>query len=121
MECPFCAVDREIIAENDQAFAIFDGFGVSPGHALIIPKRHATTVFDLDEHEYAECFALVRSVRSILENRYKASAFNIGVNCGEPAGQTVGHAHIHLIPRYEGDVDDPRGGVRHIIPGKGYY
>jgi len=121
MKCPFCKSDREIIAENDQAIAVFDGFPVSPGHVLVIPRRHVPTIFDLNDAEYVECLNLVREVKSVLEERHSTSAFNIGVNCGEVAGQTVDHAHIHVIPRYPGDVDDPRGGVRHIIPGKGYY
>ena len=121
MTCPFCILDRETIVENEYALAIFDGFPVSQGHTLVIPRRHAPTIFDLDETEYSGCFALIREVKEILEERHGAASFNIGVNCGEAAGQTVDHAHIHIIPRYAGDVDDPRGGVRHIIPGKGYY
>ena len=121
MKCSFCNHDRKIVAENEHAFAIGDGYAVSPGHTLVIPKRHAETVFDLADEEYAGCFDLVRTVKAILQDQHRTDAFNIGVNCGEVAGQTVNHAHIHVIPRYEGDVDDPRGGVRHIIPGKGYY
>ena len=121
MTCPFCNVDREIISENDFAFAIFDGFPVSEGHALIVPKRHAADIFDLDNVEYRQCFELVRTVRLELGRRLNTNAFNIGVNCGASAGQTVNHAHIHIIPRYEGDVEYPRGGVRHVVPGKGNY
>ena len=121
MECPFCSNDRPIIVENDYAFAIADGYAVSPGHALVIPKRHIATVFDLSEEEYAGSFGLLCILKPILSNLHETYDFNIGVNCGEAAGQTVDHAHIHLIPRYSGDVEDPRGGVRHIIPGKGYY
>ena len=121
MECPFCHHDRDIVAENEHAFAIADGYAVSPGHTLIIPKRHVATVFDLTNDEYEGCFDLVRSVKAILEERQETNDFNIGINCGEAAGQTVDHTHIHLIPRYQGDVENPRGGVRHVIPGKGYY
>jgi diadenosine tetraphosphate (Ap4A) HIT family hydrolase len=121
MECIFCNSDRELIAENDHAIAVYDGFPVSEGHALVIPKTHVPEIFDLNDQEYAACFDLVRQVKTILQKKHSTEAFNIGVNCGDIAGQTVMHAHIHMIPRYAGDVEDPRGGVRHIIPGKGYY
>ena len=111
----------QALAQNRLAFAIYDAFPVSPGHSLIIPRRHVSTVFDLDAEEYAACFALVRDLRDLLGLRHRTRDFNLGVNCGETAGQTIPHAHIHLIPRYPGDVSDPRGGVRHIIPGKGQY
>jgi diadenosine tetraphosphate (Ap4A) HIT family hydrolase len=121
MDCPFCNADRENIAENDHSVAILDAYPVSSGHTLVIPRHHVSTIFDLSNDEYVACFDLVREVKKILEERYATDAFNVGVNCGETAGQTVDHAHIHVIPRYSDDVDDPRGGVRHIIPGKGYY
>ena len=121
MTCIFCAPDRLRIAENEWAFASADGFPVSPGHTLIIPKRHAVTIFDLTDAEYASCFDLVKVVKSILEQQYHPNGFNVGVNCGEAAGQSVWHAHIHVIPRYKGDVENPRGGVRHVIPCKGFY
>jgi diadenosine tetraphosphate (Ap4A) HIT family hydrolase len=121
MTCPFCSPNRQTIAENEHAFAIADGYPVSLGHTLVIPKHHVSTVFDLSDEKYAGCFLLVRTVRMVLEELHGTIAFNIGVNCGEYAGQTIDHAHIHLIPRYQGDVEDPRGGIRHLIPGKGYY
>jgi diadenosine tetraphosphate (Ap4A) HIT family hydrolase len=121
MTCIFCALDRPTIAENAHAVAVGDGFAVSPGHALIIPKRHATTIFDLTEAEYVGCFKLVKVVKALLEELHHPDGFNVGVNSGEAAGQTVMHAHIHVIPRYKGDVENPRGGVRHILPGKGFY
>jgi diadenosine tetraphosphate (Ap4A) HIT family hydrolase len=121
MNCPFCNPDRKTIVANKYALAILDGFPVSQGHALVIPRRHVPTIFDLNTDEYTGCFALVREVKILLEDRHSTNAFNIGVNCGEVSGQTVDHAHIHVIPRYSGDVDDPRGGVRHVIPGKGFY
>ena len=121
MNCPFCYPEREIIAENNHSLAIFDGYPVSPGHTLVIPRRHISLIFDLADDEYAGCFDLVREIKGILEEKHTPDAFNVGVNCGVAAGQTVNHAHIHVIPRYSGDVDDPRGGVRHIIPGKGFY
>jgi len=88
---------------------------------LIIPRRHAVTIWDLSDEEYGACFDLVRKSREILELRHGADGFNVGVNCGVFAGQSVMHAHIHLIPRYRGDVVDPRGGVRNIIPHKAHY
>lgn len=119
--CPFCNTNRKILAENDHAFAVYDGYPVSAGHALVIPKRHVPEIFDLDEDEYNGCFQLARSVKSGLEVKHSTDAFNIGVNCGTVAGQTILHAHIHIIPRYAGDVDKPAGGIRHVIPHKGSY
>jgi diadenosine tetraphosphate (Ap4A) HIT family hydrolase len=110
-----------MLAKNQLAFALYDAFPVSPGHSLVVPIRHVCTIFDLDAVEYSACFELVREVRDLLEARYQTKHFNLGVNCGRVAGQTIPHAHIHLIPRYVGDVPDPRGGVRHVIPGKGVY
>ena len=86
-----------------------------------MPRRHATTIWDLTGEEYAAGFELVRKAKDILQQRHQPAAFNVGVNCGEAAGQSVWHAHIHLIPRYKGDVADPRGGVRNIIPHKAHY
>ena len=121
MSCPFCEIDRDIVAENEHSFSILDAFSVSLGHALVIPKQHVSTIFDLKDIEYSACFDLVRVVKDILQNEYSTDAFNIGVNCNELAGQTIFHAHIHVIPRYAGDVEDPTGGVRNVIPGRGAY
>ncbi len=120
-KCPFCYPDRDILMENDHAVAVFDGYPASRGHALVIPKRHVGTVFDLGSEEYRGAFELLRDLKLYLEEQIRTDAFNIGVNCGENAGQTIDHAHIHLIPRYSGDVANPRGGIRNIIPGKGDY
>ncbi len=119
MHSPF--YDKEIIVQNEHAFAIYDGFPVSKGHTLVVPKRIVPDIFDLDNEEYRACFDLVREAKDHLKEKYNPDAFNIGVNSGEDAGQTVFHAHIHIFPRYKGDVTNPRGGVRHIIPGKGDY
>ena len=119
--CIFCNPDRQILAQHEHAIAVYDGHPVSKGHALVLPRRHVTTIWELDAEEYAACFELMRSVRSMLESQFSPDGFNVGVNCGEAAGQTVTHAHIHLIPRYRGDVPKPRGGVRNIIPHKGHY
>ena len=121
--CIFCEVDSDrIIAENELAYVIRDGYPVTALHSLVIPKRHVTEYFDLGQ---AEINAIHRLIIETKENIQAAdglvTGFNIGVNAGESAGQTVFHCHIHLIPRRDGDVSNPRGGVRHLIPGKGSY
>ena len=121
MTCPFCTLDRPIQSENQYAIAILDGYPVSAGHTLVIPKRHVFEITDLDDAEYQSCWSLVRAVMKGVRADLHPDGFNIGVNCGEAAGQTVNHAHIHIIPRYAGDTPNPRGGVRHVIPGKGDY
>ena len=120
-ECIFCRPQREILASNAHAIAVFDTYPVSPGHSLILPLRHVVTIWDLLEDEYLACYALVRELKPVLEARFKPDGFNVGVNCGEAAGQSVWHAHIHVIPRYKGDTPFPKGGVRHVIPLKGSY
>ena len=112
---------KERLLENEVGFVIYDGFPVSKGHVLVIPKRVVAEIFDLNDEEYSSCFNLVKDVKKILEEEFKPDGFNIGINNGEKAGQTIFHAHIHVIPRYSGDVDNPRGGIRHVIPGKGDY
>src|SRR5688572_27278912 len=89
---------EKLVVENALAQAVYDTYPVSPGHVLVIPRRHAVTIWDLDEAEYAACFALVRKSKEILELRHRPDGFNVGVNCGVFAGQSVMHAHIHLIP-----------------------
>jgi diadenosine tetraphosphate (Ap4A) HIT family hydrolase len=118
--CPFCS-PTDVLTENAHAYAMPDRYPVGQGHSLVIPKRHVADLFDLADKAYADCFALVREVRQRLEARYRPAGFNVGINSGRAAGQTIFHAHIHVIPRYEGDVADPTGGVRNIIPGKGRY
>jgi diadenosine tetraphosphate (Ap4A) HIT family hydrolase len=120
--CLFCHSERERVAENELAFAIRDGFPVTPLHTLIIPRRHAPTYFDLFEPERRAINLLLDQVRAdILAADKTVEGFNIGMNCGEVAGQTVMHCHVHLIPRRRGDVPEPRGGVRGVIPGKASY
>ncbi|HYX63584.1 MAG TPA: HIT family protein [Burkholderiales bacterium] len=120
--CIFChTANEKLVVENALAQAVYDTFPVSPGHTLIVPRRHAPMIWDLSDEEYQACFALVREAKAILEARHKPDAFTLGVNSGEAAGQSVWHAHIHLIPRYKGDVPDPRGGVRNIIPHRAHY
>jgi ATP adenylyltransferase len=100
---------------------VYDSFPVSPGHALILPRRHALTIWELSPEEFVDCFSLVRDVQQKLQIQFDPPGFNIGVNCGRAAGQSVWHAHIHVIPRYTGDVPNPRGGVRNVIPLKADY
>jgi len=131
--CPFCNPDHDrIIMANDYAIALFDGFPVTPGHSLIVPRRHQASFFDATVEERAALFELLAEMRQMLLHTPRPSmgisdamvvpdGFNIGINDGAAAGQTVLHMHIHLIPRYAGDTDDPRGGVRWIMPEKAPY
>lgn len=121
MECPFCK-PKDVIASNEFALAFRDKFPVTPLHTLIVPKYHAVSYFDLIKEELDSCWELVNTMRDgIYEEDSTVTGFNIGINVGKSAGQTVFHCHIHLIPRRDGDVENPRGGVRHVIPGKGDY
>ncbi|MFB6257980.1 MAG: HIT family protein [Flavobacteriales bacterium] len=119
--CPFCSPDREILLEEPDAYAIFDGYPVSKGHALVIPNRHVASIFDLTWKEQEACALLVGDVKDYLLDHYAPDGFNIGFNDGKAAGQTVFHSHIHVIPRYQGDLEDPEGGLRQLMPGKGSY
>jgi diadenosine tetraphosphate (Ap4A) HIT family hydrolase len=122
MVCPFCNPSPDdVVVENTLAYARFDAFPVSPGHILIIPLRHFSSFFDATTEERAAIFNLVARCREIVAERCRPDGWNVGVNIGPVAGQTVPHLHIHLIPRYEGDVPDPRGGVRGVIPEKQKY
>ena len=120
--CPFCNFDSlRINLSNDYAIAIHDGFPVSPGHCLIIPRRHIASFFDASREEQMALLDLLAVMQKNLVNERNPDGFNIGINVGETAGQTVMHLHIHLIPRYAGDQNDPRGGVRWIFPDKAAY
>lgn len=111
-----------VVMSNPLAYAIHDGFPVTPFHSLVIPRRHAATYFDLTTDELLACDDLLRKLRKTFLTKDSAiEGFNIGLNAGEVAGQTIFHCHFHLIPRRRGDVENPRGGIRHLIPGKGYY
>jgi len=101
--------------------ALFDNFPVSPGHALIVPRRHVASLFETSEAERQAMWELLDETRRILVEKHKPDGFNIGVNDGAAAGQTVMHLHVHLIPRYAGDAAEPRGGVRRIFPDKAAY
>lgn len=122
MNCIFCNIDKErIILENEYAFAIFDNFPVSKGHMLIIPKKHIKNYFEADENTKGQLWELLDECKIFADKQFNPQGYNIGINCGEAAGQTVMHLHIHLIPRYKGDIENPRGGVRGVIPDKRIY
>jgi diadenosine tetraphosphate (Ap4A) HIT family hydrolase/5-methylcytosine-specific restriction endonuclease McrA len=126
VSCLFCDVQtndrKRIVADNELAYAIRDGFPVTEGHTLFIPKRHVADYFGLVQAEVHAINGLMAEQKELLKQSDPSiEGFNIGMNCGEVAGQTVFHCHVHLIPRRKGDVENPRGGVRHIIAGKGFY
>jgi diadenosine tetraphosphate (Ap4A) HIT family hydrolase len=123
LDCPFCNPDseRELILESATAYAIFDKFPVNNGHTLIIPKKHCSDYFELSFKEQAACWYMLNKAKEILIQKFNPDGFNIGININESAGQTVPHVHIHLIPRYKGDVKEPKGGVRGVIPDKQKY
>lgn len=123
MECPFCSREEssEVILENSFAYAILDRYPVSRGHTLIIPKHHISSYFELTFEEQSKLWEVVNSCKVILDQRYNPDGYNIGVNIGEAAGQSIFHLHIHLIPRFYGDMDNPKGGVRGVIPEKQAY
>jgi diadenosine tetraphosphate (Ap4A) HIT family hydrolase len=115
--CLFCHLEPEnYVCANDLTVAIYDKFPVNPGHVLVIPRRHFPTFFEATEEEIVSAYQLMQEVRSILDEKYKPDGYNIGVNMGQCAGQTVWHLHFHIIPRFVGDVDKPRGGVRGVKP-----
>ena len=122
MTSPFLQLPPEAhVASNALAFAIRDGFPVSPGHTLIVPRRLVATWFEATREEQVAMLELVEVVKAQLDAELQPDGYNIGINAGAAAGQTVMHLHMHLIPRFAGDVPDPRGGVRHVIPNKGNY
>lgn len=122
LECPFCHLEPgRALDENDLAIAFADAFPVSPGHTLVIPRRHVSDFFELSGAEVAAVVELLFRIRSRMGAEHRPNGFNVGVNIGAAAGQTVMHAHVHLIPRYLGDTLDPRGGIRNVIPGKRNY
>ena len=121
MSCPFCSNHVDILKENDLAYAIYDKYPVNNGHVLIIPKRHVSDYFQCWPEERTAMDRLLFECKEMLQHSYSPDGFNIGLNCGEAAGQTIFHVHMHLIPRYKGDMDDPRGGVRGVIPQRRIY
>ena len=121
--CLFCNIKKTgLTEENELAYASFDSYPVTNHHCLIIPKRHVENYFDLNEKEIIACNQLIRKIKKEIEKKDSTiKGFNIGTNSGKVAGQTIMHCHIHLIPRRVGDVDDPQGGVRSVIPKRQHY
>jgi diadenosine tetraphosphate (Ap4A) HIT family hydrolase len=120
--CPFCALPAErLVAHSHTALAFRDGFPISKGHTLVVTCRHVASFFETTAEEKSDLFSLLESVKARLDAEYQPDGYNIGINDGAAAGQTVRHLHIHLIPRYKGDQSDPRGGVRWIFPDKADY
>lgn len=112
---------RELIVETATVFSFYDKFPVSEGHALIVPKRLVSNYFDLTLKEQTACWIVVNKLKNILQEKFRPDGFNIGININEDAGQTISHCHIHIIPRYKNDVENPRGGIRGVIPSKKDY
>ena len=121
--CPFCNLTSkiELISETATTVAFLDSFPVNNGHTLIISKRHTSNYFDLSIHEQRALWLMVNRCKTIIQKRFNPDGFNVGINVGETAGQSIFHVHVHLIPRYNGDVENPRGGVRGVIPNKQKY
>lgn len=119
--CPFCSPELPAVAQNLLAVAVRDGFPVNPGHTLVIPRRHVASWFEATPEERAALVDLLDVVKCALDEQLAPDGYNVGFNDGPAAGQTVMHLHIHVIPRFKGDVDDPSGGVRFSIPARGSY
>jgi diadenosine tetraphosphate (Ap4A) HIT family hydrolase len=120
--CPFCRPDvGRILMEGEFALALADGFPLTDGHTLVVPRRHVASLFDLTEREQTAIWRMVAEVRATLMAELGPDGLNVGLNDGPAAGQTVMHAHVHVIPRRAGDVADPRGGVRWVVPDKAAY
>ena len=125
-KCVFCGIEKavqkdRILFETNEWVAIYDGYPVSLGHTLLIPKEHYETYFDLPDRLKDSLEFRLEQVKKLLDEKFHPDGYNVGFNCGEAAGQTVMHCHIHIIPRYKGDCDNPRGGVRGVIPSKQSY
>ena len=122
--CIFCnkfQKNKEIIYQNETVFVIYDGFPVSEGHSLVITKRHIEDYFDTSKQEVMDIDMAIKHMKTLLDELYHPDGYNIGINNGTAAGQSVMHLHIHLIPRYENDCLNPKGGVRGVKPGKRFY
>lgn len=115
VHCLFCNYDRaRHICENEYAYAIYDSFPVNRGHVLVIPKRHYESFFEASGEEMAAIYKIIKEVKERVDWDYSPEGYNIGINIGKAAGQTIEHAHIHIIPRYKGDVENPQGGIRNL-------
>ena len=119
--CLFCKDPRGVSLQHELAFSARDSYPASPGHTLVIPRRHVASFFELTPEEVAACMGIVKEEKKLLDTEFPPDGYNIGVNVGQAAGQSIFHVHIHIIPRYKGDVENPQGGVRHVIPKKAYY
>lgn len=113
--------ETEWLQDSHHFFIVHDKYPVSSGHLLIISKEHRRDFFDLSDEEKKELPLLITRAKSLIEKEHKPTGYNIGMNCGTSAGQTIFHFHCHVIPRYKGDVENPRGGIRNVIPGMGDY
>ncbi len=120
MDCVFCELiqNKGFYLESELSVAVFDSFPVSVGHTLIIPKRHSETYFDLTKEEIEDMFNLSLRVKEYLDSEFQPDGYNVGFNCKEAGGQTVMHTHMHVIPRYKGDIENPRGGIRKAVSKK---
>jgi diadenosine tetraphosphate (Ap4A) HIT family hydrolase len=122
MTCPFCTMpESRIVAQDSLVIAVRDQYPVSPGHTLIIPRRHVASFFEISTAERLRLLQLLEEEKLRLDEEFKPDGYNVGINDGSAAGQTIFHLHIHLIPRYLGDLPDPRGGVRWLFPAKADY
>ena len=121
--CKFCeGIEKDrIILETSEWIAFYDAYPVSKGHVLLVSKEHFNTFFDLPPRLYDSLMFRLQYIKEILDNKFHPDGYNIGCNCGEAAGQTINHFHLHIIPRYKGDCENPRGGVRGVIPSKQNY
>lgn len=119
--CLFCKDPRGVSLQHELAYSARDTYPTSPGHTLVIPRRHVANFFDLTAEEVAACMHLIREEKRLIDKEFNPDGYNIGVNVGSAAGQSIFHVHIHIIPRYKGDVENPQGGVRHVIPKKAHY
>ena len=119
--CLFCTDPRGVSIQHELAYSARDSFPASRGHTVVIPRRHVSSFFDLTPEEVAACMGLIKEEKKLIDEEFNPDGYNIGVNVGPAAGQSIFHVHIHIIPRYKGDVENPQGGVRHVIPKKAYY
>lgn len=121
LSCPFCRTTEGNVLRNKLAYARFDRDPVTPGHLLLIPFRHVASYFDTSDDERHALSQLINQAKEFLDEHHAPAGYNLGVNIGEASGQTIMHVHMHLIPRYWGDVEKPKGGVRGVIPAKQSY
>ena len=119
--CLFCGDARGVSLQNALAYSARDSYPVSPGHTVVIPRRHVAEFFDLTDEEVCACMELIKEEKKLIDQEFAPEGYNIGVNIGAAAGQSIFHVHIHIIPRYKGDVENPQGGVRHVIPKNAHY